>query len=247
MDVNEPVRRRIVIDLDSISAAAATTARPGPATVKRKRWPSILAVICILCLLSALAAAGGGYWFWRHYQSTPAYSIALILDAAQQNNFNAVSERLDQNAIANNVFSRIEEKALSRYGNALTKDTRQLVDSFLPTLLPEVQKTSERELLEEIKTLSKQSEAKPFVVIALTTPSVAKIVTESDTAKVSATLDKRDFVFSMHRDGDRWKVVDVEDEALLQRIVDGLMKDLPAIGELDVLKKTKSIVKRKRR
>jgi len=46
----------------------------------------------------------------------------------------------------------------------------------------------------------------------------------------------------LQRSGDQWKVTEVKDEVLVQRVVDGVMKDLPAIGGFDLspfLKPTK--------
>jgi hypothetical protein len=38
---------------------------------------------------------------------------------------------------------------------------------------------------------------------------------------------------AMHRDATGWKVTDVKDDVMVQRIVEGVMKDLPAIGKID--------------
>jgi hypothetical protein len=37
----------------------------------------------------------------------------------------------------------------------------------------------------------------------------------------------------MRRDADRWKVIDIKNDAIVQRLVDSVMKELPAIGNLD--------------
>ena len=37
----------------------------------------------------------------------------------------------------------------------------------------------------------------------------------------------------MQRDADRWKVTEVKDDVLVQRVVDNVMKELPAIGSVD--------------
>jgi hypothetical protein len=64
-------------------------------------------------------------------------------------------------------------------------------------------------------------------------PSLVKITTEGDTARATGSISGRNLDFTMHRDGDRWKVIAFNDDALVQRIVDSVMKDLPPIGGFD--------------
>ena len=37
----------------------------------------------------------------------------------------------------------------------------------------------------------------------------------------------------MQRDADRWKVTEFKDDVVVQRVVDNVMKELPAIGSID--------------
>jgi hypothetical protein len=37
----------------------------------------------------------------------------------------------------------------------------------------------------------------------------------------------------MRRDSDRWKLIDFNSDAVVQRVVDSVMKDLPPIGGFD--------------
>jgi hypothetical protein len=41
------------------------------------------------------------------------------------------------------------------------------------------------------------------------------------------------FDLTMRRDSDRWKVVSFNDDTMVQRVVDSVMKDLPPIGGFD--------------
>jgi hypothetical protein len=59
------------------------------------------------------------------------------------------------------------------------------------------------------------------------------VTTEGDTAKVKAPLSDRTIELTMQRDADRWKVTDFKDDVVVQRIVDNVMKELPAIGSID--------------
>ena len=61
-------------------------------------------------------------------------------------------------------------------------------------------------------------------------PKLVTITTDGDKARAIAPLPNRTIELGLQRDGDFWKVTEFKDEVLLQRVVDSVMKDLPAIG-----------------
>ena len=73
------MRQRIVINLDD-----QATTKAKPLKRQRRRWPRVLAVLALLVVIGVVAAGVGGFLLWRYYQSTPTYTLALILDAAQR-------------------------------------------------------------------------------------------------------------------------------------------------------------------
>ena len=70
---------RIVIDLNA--------PRPKRAS-KTRRWPRVLAVLGLVVLIVVVVVAVAGFVSWRYYQSTPTYTLALMIDAAQRNDVN---------------------------------------------------------------------------------------------------------------------------------------------------------------
>jgi hypothetical protein len=50
----------------------------------------------------------------------------------------------------------------------------------------------------------------------------------------------------MRRNGDRWKVTALNDDSLTERVVDDMIKELPAIGQLDQLLKPEKRKARRR-
>jgi hypothetical protein len=230
------MKNRIVINLDQPSSGQPRSSFSPPRLPKQRgrRWPKVLAMLAAFCILIVLAAVAGAYFWWRSYQASPAYSVALMIDAAQRNDMPAVESRLDDEAIAQNMVATVREKASSRYGVSLSDSLQRRIDGLLPALLPQMKGTIHSELAKEIKEFSSKAESKPFVLVALGVSSLVTISTEGDTARVVAPLPDRVIEVSMRRDGNRWKVIDFKDDVLVQRIVDGLMKDLPAIGGLDL-------------
>jgi hypothetical protein len=240
------MRKRIVIGLDAPQGGPAARARVG----KRGRWRRILALLMFVVLFVVLAAIVGGFFGWRYYQSTPSYTLTLMIDAAQRNDVAEFQKRIDDEEIAKNMLASVSQKAAGRYGFALTSSIQQRIDTILPTLLPGLKETVHDEVVKEIKEFASKSEPRPFIFLLVTVPSLMKITTEGDTAKATAALGDRTIEMTMRRDSERWKVIEFKDDAVVQRVVDSVMKELPAIGTIDpnspLLKKSARNRKRNR-
>jgi len=224
--MNESSRKRIVINLDQSSGAQ-------PKKQRARRWPKVLALLAMLIIAVIMIAAAGGYLWWRHYQTTPSYSLALILDAAQRDDMTAFDQQLDSDEIARNMVGSFQQKAASRYGSALSGPLQSQIDSLLPSFLPRLKQTVHDELAKQLKEFSAKSTPKPFFIVALTVPSLVKIDTKGDIAQVTASVQDRTIQLSMRKDGERWKITALNDDTLTQRVVDDMMKELPAIGQSD--------------
>lgn len=240
------MRKRIVIDLDAPQGGPAARARVG----KRGRWHKILALLMFVVLVVVLAAIVGGFFGWRYYQSTPSYTLTLMIDAAQRNDVAEFQKRIDDEEIAKNMLASVSQKAAGRYGFALNSSIQQRIDTIVPTLLPGLKQTVHDEVVKEIKEFASKSEPRPFIFLLVTVPSLMKVTTEGDTAKATAALSDRTIEMTMRRDAERWKVIEFKDDAVVQRVVDSVMKELPAIGTIDpnspLLKKSARNRKRNR-
>jgi len=240
------MRKRIVIDLDAPQGGPAARARVG----KRGRWHKILALLMFVVLVVVLAAIVGGFFGWRYYQSTPSYTLTLMIDAAQRNDVAELQKRIDDEEIAKNMLASVSQKAAGRYGFALNSSIQQRIDTIVPTLLPGLKQTVHDEVVKEIKEFASKSEPRPFIFLLVTVPSLMKVTTEGDTAKATAALSDRTIEMTMRRDAERWKVIEFKDDAVVQRVVDSVMKELPAIGTIDpnspLLKKSARNRKRNR-
>ena len=109
----ELMPQRIVINLDNPNGVA--TAQPaGVAGRKRRRWPRVLAILATLVLLFIVVAAAGAFFWWRHYQTTPAYTLTLMIDAAQRNDAAEFQKRIDDDEVAKNMIASVSQKAAGR-------------------------------------------------------------------------------------------------------------------------------------
>ena len=230
MDANDPIRRRIVINVDTPGAGGQAYRARG----KSRRWPKILAIFLIMIFVVVLVGVVGVFLWWRHFQSTPAYSIAVIIDAAQRNDMATFEKQIDDEKIAQSMINDVRQKAADRYGITLSGTVQKQIDTLVPSIVPRLKDTIHQEVAKEIKELASKSEPKPFILVALAVPTLVTITSEGDKSKAIAPLPNRKIELAMERNGDLWKVTEVKDDVLLERVVDSVMKDLPAIGAAEV-------------
>lgn len=222
------MRQRIVINLDGPKGGVAQRA-----SGKRRRWPRVLAILFLFVLIVVVAAAAGGFFWWRHYQSTPSYAVTLLVDAAQRNDVAAFEKLINDDEVAKNMVTSVSQKAAARYGLAMNSSIQQRIDSTMPSLLPQLKQTIHNEVVKELQVLASKSAPRPFVLLVVTVPRLMTVTTAGDTANVKAPMPERTLEFTMQRDAAQWKVTEVKDDVLVQRVVDNVMKELPAIGSID--------------
>jgi len=239
------MRQRIVINLDG--PEGPPTERTKRVRIRRRRrWPRVLAILALLILIGVVGVAAGGYFWWRHYQSTPAYAATLLVDAAQRNDVAAFEKLINDDEVAKNLVASVSKKAAARYGYALNSSIQQRIDAAMPSLLPQLKQTTHAEVVKELQDFAAKSEPRPFILLVVTVPRLMTVTTEGDTANIKAPLPERTIELTMQRAADQWKVTEVKDDVLVQRVVDNVMKELPAIGTFDTVLK-KSEPKRPRR
>jgi hypothetical protein len=233
-------RSRIVVNLDRGSAGAQPPTTPQGQqhfqgqqpdrgnVKKRRKWPFVLGGILLLLVI-------GGFIFWQYYKTKPAYSLALLVDAAQRNDPAAFDQVVDTNNVIQSFAPQVIDEATGRLGTALTPAMRQRIETLVPTLIPNATENLRNEVMKQVREKAARAEGKPFFLIALFIPYILNINQEGDTATVKAKEGGRNFELTMQRTPEkRWKVVGVKDDALAKRIVDDIAKFLPAIGGGDL-------------
>src|ERR1041384_7621930 len=222
--------QRIVINVDG--PATETVQRPRVAGRKPRRWLRALAILAGLILVVVVVAAVGSFLWWRHYQTTPAYTLALLSDAAQRNEVAEFDRHVNYDELAKNMVASVSQKAAGRYGLAMNSSVQSQIDKVMPSLLPRLKQTIHDEVVKEIKEFAAKSQPQPFILLAVGIPRLVTVTTEGDTAKVKAPLSDRTIELTMQRDADRWKVTEFKDDVVVQHVVDNVMKELPAIGSI---------------
>lgn len=224
------MRQRIVINVDGPPSVA--TKRMQAPRGKGHRWLRVLAMLVVFVLVVAVAAVVGGFLWWRNYQSTPTYALTLLIDAAQRNDRAEFQKRINDDEIAKNMVASVSQKAAGRYGLAFNNSVQEKIDNLVPSLLPRLKQTIHDEVVKQIKEFAAKSEPKPFIVLLVGVPRLITVTTEGNTAKVKAPLSDRTIELTMQRDAELWKVTEFKDDRVVQRVVDSVMRELPAIGSI---------------
>jgi hypothetical protein len=219
-------RKRLVISFEQPSEVKRPARRRGG------RWLKIVAALGLIAILGAVIAAAGGFLWWRHYRTTPAYSLALLVDAVQRNDVTVVNEIVDIDKIVDSLAAEVTEKSIARYGGTLSPNQRKRVEALVPSLLPGVKQNVRASLVKRLQEISAESEPRPFIILAIALPYLVKITADGDTARAIAPVKDREIELTLQRNGERWKVAALKDDTVAPRIVDDIVKDFPAIGPL---------------
>ena len=242
------MRQRIVINVDGPPDEATKRVR---APRKGRRWVRVLAILAVFVLVVVAVAVAGGFLWWRNYQSTPTYALTLLIDAAQRNDPAEFQKRINDDEIAKNMVASVSQKAAARYGLAFNSSVQQKIDNLVPSVLPRLKQTIHDEVVKQIKEFASKSEPKPFPLLVVAVPRLITVTTEGNTANVKAPLGDRTIELTMQRDAELWKVTEFKDDAVVQRVVDNVMRELPAIGSIEsdspLFKKERSKRSRKNR
>lgn len=232
--MREPIRKRIIIDLESPQKGPVSP-RPGQVVKGSSRsvWPRVLLFVVAIAILGGMVAAFGAFYWWQYFQTTPGYTLAVMIDAAQRSDSQTFDRLVDDESIAMGMITKISDKASSQFGMAFSGPVRKQVERLLPSLLPGVKQKLRAEIEAEIRELGGKSQ-KPFVLIALGVSRLVTITTDGSTAKAIATLNDRRVEILLRLDNEQWKVVDFNDDVLTQKIVNDVLNDLPTVGGLNI-------------
>jgi hypothetical protein len=166
----------------------------------------------------------GGFFWWRHYQSGPAYSLALLVDATQRNDQQAIDDILDTDKICTDFVSQIRARVPASAIWASQIDLTKMSSSA------KVKETLHDQLIKELQQLTDVAAGKPFVIVALAVPHFAEIKQENNVAHATVNLKDEQIQLTMVQTGDRWRVTAVQDEKLAKILALAMVNSLPSSG-----------------
>ncbi len=211
-------RNRIVINLDP------NQPRTGGKSKSRGGLGRLLLVFALLLILVAGGVAAGGFFWWRHYQNSPAYSLALLADAAQRNDTATVDKILDTDKISADIISQLRQRAP---GSSIVSSLLPgQVDPLAPTISTKIKESVHAEAIRESQRITEVAAGKPFVVVALAIPWYADIKQETNTAHATVNIKDEQIELTMQADGERWRIIAVKDENLTKTLANTAMRNL---------------------
>lgn len=168
---------------------------------------------------------------WQYYKTTPAYSLALLVDAAQRNDAAALDRVIDMEAVVDNFVSQVEQRTAGVPDSDVAASLRTQLQSLAPGVTESVKQIVKEEIRNQINEMAGSTGARPFFLTALAIPFKANIIESGGRAK--ATISSRGSQAELHmerRSGSHWRVISMRDDALAERIVKNIVKDLPRSG-----------------
>lgn len=197
----------------------------------------IVKVFGALLILFLLVGGIGGYFYWRNLQTTPQYSLALLVDAARRDDQAAVDKLVDTDAVVDDFMPQITGKAVELYGRGLPPATIQKIAQIAAPFLPAVKQRARAEVPALIREKTSQFESIPFWAIAVGAEKYLDVINEGERAFVRSKDANRPLEVALKRSGERWQIVGVKDEILARRVAERIGQDLITVAKNGNLKK----------
>jgi hypothetical protein len=218
-------RSRIVIDVEKVRQESR--ARRGAGAGRGLRAMSVVALVAV-GVVAALVV--GVFIWWGGYRKSPEYSLALLLDAARRDDVRGVEQLLDGDAVAQSLAPQVGEKLAGAAPAGVDVNAqRAQVAAAMPQLLPRVREGVRDEVARVVKAASeKVGGGMPFFALALGMKRYTDVTEEGDNATVKLNAEERPLELGMRREGERWKVTSIKDDALAASLAARIAPTVPA-------------------
>jgi hypothetical protein len=193
---------------------------------RRGKSAKIFKMLGVSLLALLLVIAVGGYFYLRSLRTTPQYSLALLVDAARRDDQKTIDELIDTDAIVDDFMPQITDKAVELYGRGLPPAVIQKVAQVAMPLIPTIKQRARAEVPSALREKTKPFENIPFWAIVLGASRYLDISQDGDKAVVKSKLADKPLELTMKRNGERWQVVGIRDDALAKKIAEKIGQDL---------------------
>lgn len=166
--------------------------------------------------------------WWQHFKTTPAYALALVVDASRQNDRAAFDRVVDLDRVIDNfiVAQGAQDSAIGLTSATVTS-VRMQFQSLAPETTAVVKEAVRAEIRNRINELAGSSRARPFVATALAIPFVTEINQTGESAQVRINRTAEVELIMQRRGGSNWQVTSIRDQELARLVVRGIIKQLP--------------------
>jgi hypothetical protein len=189
----------------------------------------VLKISAILGLI-IIASFVGGYFYWRSFENTPQYSLALLVDAARRDDQAQVDAIVEIDAVVDDFIPQITGRAVELYGRGLPPQTIAKVEKVATPVMPALKQRARAQLPNLIRKKTERFESVPFAAMVVGADRYLDIRPDGDTAVVRSKLPEHGFEVRMQRNGNGWKIVSVRDEALATEIAQKVGQEIIAVA-----------------
>jgi hypothetical protein len=172
--------------------------------------------------------------WWQYFKTTPAYALALLVDAAQQNDRAAFDRAVDLDRVIDNFIAQGAQDSALGLTTPMVTSVRLQLQSLAPETIVAVKEGVREEIRNRINELAGSSSARPFMVTAVAMPFVTEINQTGESVQVRINHTAEVELIMERRESGNWQVTSLRDQALAKRAVSGIIKQLPqSESELD--------------
>jgi hypothetical protein len=190
---------------------------------KRSVFKRVLLFLVGFLFISLIIGLIGGFFYWQSVKSSPQYSLALLVEAARNDDNAQIAELIDTEAVIDSFVPQITDKAIELYGRNLPKDLiSKAMQIGLPAVKPKIKEIAAKELPKLIREKTKQAEKVPYWMIALGASTALDIKIDGETAIITSKIPDKPLELTMKKNNDKWKVTAVKDENLATKIAQSI-------------------------
>ncbi|MCA1629013.1 MAG: DUF2939 domain-containing protein [Acidobacteria bacterium] len=234
VNVDEPRRQRGARDQDR-------TLRRRPSRLSRGGRRRLIVAAAVAGAL-VVAALAGAYLWYQSYKKSPAYSLALLVDAARRSDRQTVDQFIDADQLTHSLVPQVVAKVSARGQGATAQagaaqvpaSVRRYVEANAGVLIPGAREQVRDAVIAQVRRgVASHADSYPFFLTALGARFAAdEISVQGDVASVAFKSSNQPVALGLQRDaaGERWRVISVQSEELATRIADNLSRGLPALG-----------------
>ncbi len=173
-----------------------------------------VAVIGGVLGLAVVAVLVGGFLYWKSFEGTPQFSLAMLIDAARREDQAAIDRYIDTGAVVEDFVPQITGKAVELYGRGISEPVLQRLRLVAAPILPSVKERARAELPRVIRERTDRFENIPFAAMVVGADRYLHITLRDDIALVSSKLPEHAFEVKMRRAGCEWQIIGVKDDRL---------------------------------
>lgn len=216
-------RNRIVIDLNQPPP-------PGwrPRGKRSGRAGRILAILGLVLGVLIIGLLVGGFLWWQNLKSQPAYTLALMVDAAQRDDRPELDRLLDYDKVSEAFVSDVRARVTGT--SILNSLAPAQIDQIIANITPKLKETLREALPPEIRRVTEPAKGKPVFLIALGVPYFAKVNQNGANASIDMKFNDEQIQITMQQANGSWRVVAIRDDRLTTIIADAAKKGLSNRG-----------------